>query len=124
MAEKAAVPKPTDADKDWFVDLLPTDDDVTKRPMFGNLAGFVNGNMFMALFGPTIALRLDETSRDELLAEGGTPFAPMPSRPMKEYVVLPDRARDDETMARDWVGKALQHTRTMPAKQPKLKNNR
>ena len=121
MAEKAIVPKPTDADKDWFVDLLPGGDDVTKRPMFGNLGGFVNGNLFMCLFGPQIAVRLDEASRLELLAEGGTPFAPMPSRPMKEYVVLPESARGDQTMARDWIARALEHTRTMPPKQPKPK---
>jgi TfoX/Sxy family transcriptional regulator of competence genes len=121
MAERVTVPKPTDADKDWFVDLLPADKDVTKRPMFGNLGGFVNGNLFMASFGPTIALRLDEAARQELMAEGGTPFAPMPSRPMKEYVVLPPQAREDQPMARAWIARALEHTRAMPAKQPKPK---
>jgi TfoX/Sxy family transcriptional regulator of competence genes len=117
--EQVRVPKPTDADRDWFVELLPSDPDVVKRPMFGNVAGFVNGNMFMTLFGPSIALRLDPDGRSELLGEGGTEFAPMAGRPMKEYVVLPAAARDDLALAAVWVARSLQFVRTFPPKQPK-----
>jgi hypothetical protein len=30
--------KPTDDDKAWFDDLLPTDPNVVRKPMFGQLA--------------------------------------------------------------------------------------
>jgi TfoX/Sxy family transcriptional regulator of competence genes len=117
--EQVRVPKPTDADRDWFSELLPTDPDVVKRPMFGNVAGFVNGNMFMALFGPSVALRLDPDGRSELLSEGGTEFAPMAGRPMKEYVVLPAAAREELSLAAAWVARSLEFGRTLPAKDSK-----
>ena len=112
--------KATDADKAWFDTLLPEAPDVTRRPMFGNLAGFVNGNMFLCLFGEDVAVRLGEDDQTQLFAAGGAPFAPMPSRPMKEYVVLPRAYRgDDHEAAHAWVDRALEHTRTMPPKEKK-----
>jgi TfoX/Sxy family transcriptional regulator of competence genes len=111
--------KATEAGKAWFDELLPADDDVTRRPMFGNLAGFVNGNMFLCLFGDAIAVRLDEAGQQELLGSGGRPFEPMAGRPMKEYVVLPDAFREDLAESMSWVARSLEHTRAMPPKQKK-----
>jgi TfoX/Sxy family transcriptional regulator of competence genes len=118
-ATPSPIPKPTDADKEWFASLVPEDPEVTQRPMFGNLAAFVNGNMFLSLFGSAVAVRLDESDRAALLAiEGAEPFAPMPSRPMKEYVVMP-QWRDDAERAAEWVARALEHTRSLPPKPAK-----
>ena len=52
------VPKPTEADKDRFRSLVPADPRVEVKPMFGNLGAFVNGNMFMGLFGADIGVKL------------------------------------------------------------------
>ena len=88
------MPKPTDADKDWFLSLVPDDPDVDVKPLFGNLAAFVNGNMFMGLFGADVGVRLDEEGRSVLCAiEGSAPFGP-PDRPMKQYVSMPAAWRD------------------------------
>lgn len=111
--------KATDQGKAWFAEVLPPDGDVTRRPMFGNLAGFVNGNMFLCLFGDDIAVRLGEEDRAELLSEGGAPFEPMPGRPMKEYVVLPRSYREDLSSSSAWVARSLEHTRAMPPKEKK-----
>jgi len=46
---------------------LPEDPRVQVRPMFGNLAGFSNGNMFIGLFGSAVFVRLGEDDRTELL---------------------------------------------------------
>jgi TfoX/Sxy family transcriptional regulator of competence genes len=35
--------------------------------MFGNVAGFVNGNLFMGVYGNGLFLRLSEEDRGELL---------------------------------------------------------
>jgi hypothetical protein len=45
------IPKPTEADGERFQSLVPADERVTVKPMFGNLGAFVNGNMFMGLRG-------------------------------------------------------------------------
>jgi len=114
--------KPTDADKEWFDSLLPTDSDVVRKPMFGQLAGFVNGNMFLCLFGSSVAVRLGEAERESLLEQpGATLFAPMPERPMKEYVVLPPEYREDDAGARAWVQRSVEFARSLPAKAPKSK---
>jgi TfoX/Sxy family transcriptional regulator of competence genes len=101
---------PTAGDDDiaWFDELLPDEAGVTRRPMFGNLGGFVDGQMFIALLGDRIAVRLDPVGCDELLAVDGTgPFEPMPGRPLAEYVALPRAWRDDPVAAAPWVERSL-----------------
>jgi len=61
-----------------------------KRQMFGYPCGFVNGNMFMGLFADAMFVRLPEDSREELMSIGAKPFEPIPGRPMRDYVVIPD----------------------------------
>ena len=83
--------------------------------MFGSVAAFVNGNMFMGLVSDELFVRLDEPERDQLGAAGGRPLEVMPGRPMREYVTLPDwRTRPDT--ARDWGQRSLDYTLTLPAK--------
>jgi hypothetical protein len=48
------IPKPSDDDRARFRSLVPEDTGVEVKPMFGNLGAFVNGNMFMGLFGPEV----------------------------------------------------------------------
>jgi TfoX/Sxy family transcriptional regulator of competence genes len=116
----AQLSKPSEDDKAWFDELLPSDPDVQRRPMFGQLAGFVKGNMFLCLFGSRVAVRLGDAQRAELLAVAGAEeFAPMPGRPMKEYVVLPPKWRGKGRDAQNAVERALAYARTLPPKPAK-----
>jgi TfoX/Sxy family transcriptional regulator of competence genes len=54
------IPRPTDADRQRFKSLVPDDARVEVKPMFGNLGAFVNGNMFMGLFGTEVGVKLDD----------------------------------------------------------------
>ena len=113
------VPKPTDTDRARFVSLVPDDSRVVVKPMFGNLGAFVNGNMFMGLFGPHIGVKLDPRQLAELLAvAGGGPFGPT-ERPMGGYATLP-ALLSDET-ARQWTASALDYVAGLPAKIAKKK---
>lgn len=116
------IPKPTETDKERFLDLVPAHPNVEVKPMFGNIAGFVNGNMFMGLFGPDVGVRLDEEARTELTAvDGSGAFGP-PDRPMKEYVSLPAAWVEGATSdAETWVSRALDHVEGMPPKVKKKK---
>jgi TfoX/Sxy family transcriptional regulator of competence genes len=88
----------------YFESLLPEDTQISLRPMFGNLAAFVNGHMFAGVFGAAVFVRLDEDERAALLREPGTGvFEPMAGRPMKEYVQLPDGWSRSPARARAWV---------------------
>ena len=111
------MPKPTDGDRERFRSLAPDDAAVEVKPMFGNLGAFVNGNMFMGLFGSDVGLKLPESERAELLATPGAgPFGPV-GRPMGGYVTLPaDWTPDD---ARPWVESSLAHVAALPPKKPK-----
>jgi TfoX/Sxy family transcriptional regulator of competence genes len=112
-----SMPRPDDASKEWFRTLVPEAPNVLVRPMFGNLAAFVNGNMFLALFGDRVAVRLGEADRAALLAKkGAEPFEPMPGRPMAEYVLLPKAWRRQPKEAGTWVERSLAYASALPSK--------
>src|SRR6187431_1519237 len=109
------IPKPSDDDKARFRTLVPDDPRVEVKPMFGNLGAFVNGNMFMGLFGADIGVRLASDDASTVLAvDGAGPFGPA-ERPMVGYVSLPPswRGRPDTAT---WVARALAHVAQMPPK--------
>ena len=115
------IPKPTEGDKDYFRSIVPDDPRVEIKPMFGNVAAFVNGNMFMGLFGPDVGVRLPEGDRATLLdVEGAGPFGPE-GRPMGEYVALPDGWREDAARTTEWTDMALEYVAAMLPKQKKPK---
>ena len=108
------IPKPTDADRDRFSALVPDGPAVEIKPMFGNLGAFVNGNMFMGLFGADVGVKLPDEDRSRLLAEPGAgPFGPV-ERPMAGYVTLP--ADWPRQIAEPWAERALAHAATLPPK--------
>jgi TfoX/Sxy family transcriptional regulator of competence genes len=110
------IPKPSDSDRERFRSLVPDDTRVEVKPMFGNLGAFVNGNMFMGLFGSDIGVKLTAADQETLLHAGGGPFGPH-ERPMGGYVSLPSGI--GETDARRWVAISLAHVGALPAKKKK-----
>jgi TfoX/Sxy family transcriptional regulator of competence genes len=111
------MPKPTDDDKQRFRGLVPEGPGVEVKPMFGNLGAFVNGNMFMGLFGPDVGVKLADDDRQRLLAEPGAgPFGPE-ERPMGGYVTLPAGWTSDE--AGPWIAKSQAQVAALPPKKPK-----
>jgi TfoX/Sxy family transcriptional regulator of competence genes len=112
------IPKPTAADKERFVALVPRDPRVEVKPMFGNLGAFVNGNMFAGLFGADIGVKLRATDAAELLTfEGAGPFGPA-ERPMGGYVTLP-RSIIGSPESDRWIRLSLGYVADLPAKAPK-----
>lgn len=112
------MPKPTDADKEFFRSLVPDEPGVEVKPMFGNLGAFVNGNMFMGLFGADVGVKLADADREAVLAAGGGPFGPA-ERPMGGYVTLPASCRSRPAEAEPWVAKALTLVAALPPKKKK-----
>ena len=112
------IPKPTEADRERFTRLVPEAAGVEVKPMFGNLGAFVNGNMFMGLFGADVGVKLAEPDQQKLVKAGGGPFGPK-ERPMSGYVTLP--VAFTRTKARPWIAKSLDHVGALPKKKPKSK---
>lgn len=112
----ARSPKSDADDKTAFRRLVPDDERVTTRPMFGSVAAFANGYMFMGLFGPELFVRLPEEQRAAQLAAGWHNLEPMPGKPMREYVVVPGDWRVQPDEARSWGERALDYVVGLPPK--------
>ena len=103
-----------------FAELVPPDPRVERRQMFGYPAAFAGGNLFMSLFEESMILRLAEAHRAELLSLARARlFEPMPGRPMREYIVVPDAMVGDSNAVRTWVERALGYATSLPAKKSK-----
>ena len=110
------IPKPTEQDRAAFRALVPDRPGVVVKPMFGNLGAYVNGNMFMGLFGASIGLKLSAADKESLLAvEGAGPFGP-PERPMAAYVSLPSAWTKPSKRSTEWVERSLAYVAALPAK--------
>ena len=115
------IPKPTEAARALFDSLVPRDDRVEVKPMFGNMGAFVNGNMFMGVFGPDVGLKLTDADQATLRAAGGQPFGPA-ERPMGGYVSLPAAVTAKD--AQPWVRRSLEYVGSLPPKEKKTSKKR
>src|SRR5713226_2501138 len=115
------MPKPSEHAKAAFSKLVPDEPAVTMRPMFGNLAAFVNGNMFSGLFGEDLFVRLPDDLPAHIRKQGCPDFEPMPGYGMKGYVKAPPNRRENRAATKTWIASALAFTRAMPAKAAKAK---
>src|SRR2546426_9332981 len=111
-----SMPKPSEQAKTAFRALVPEDAAVSLRPMFGNLAAFVNGNMFAGLFGEDLFVRLPDADAQPIMKAGGHPFEPVAGHAMSGYVVVTDSWQKKPDAVRAHITRALTLTRAMPAK--------
>jgi TfoX/Sxy family transcriptional regulator of competence genes len=107
------IPRATPAARALFDTLVPTDTRVEVKPMFGNIGAFVNGNMFMGVFGSDVGLKLTDADQQALRAAGGQAYGPA-ERPMGGYVSLPSAFSAEA--ARQWVKKSVDYVGGLPPK--------
>jgi TfoX/Sxy family transcriptional regulator of competence genes len=108
-------PKADDESKALFRTLVPDDERVTVKPMFGAVAAFANGWMFMGLFATELFVRLNDEDDAAVRQAGGTDLEPMPGKPMRGYVTIPNW-RSEQAAVRAWGLKSLAHTMSLPPK--------
>ena len=107
---------------DLFAALAPHGAGVEQKQMFGWSCCFVNGNLFTGLHKQSMVLRLSEKDHAALMKQpGAAPFEPMPGRAMRGYVALANPLTLDRSALRDWIGRSLKYTATLPAKTKKTK---
>jgi TfoX/Sxy family transcriptional regulator of competence genes len=102
-----------------FAEAVAGIEGLEQRKMFGYPAAFVGGNMTTGLHQESWIVRLPEPVRRERLDAGWSIFEPMPGRPMREYVALPDEVIADPEQVRAWVERAVEYVRGLPPKKPK-----
>lgn len=98
-----------------FEELVEVVPQAARKLVFGSPCCLVSGNMFFGVHAVGIFVKLPPEQGAELLAEGGSPFEPMPGRAMGGFYVLPD---GDVT---DWVRRSYDYATTLPPKKPKAK---
>ena len=109
--------KPPQALIDLFTESLPDLPGLERRRMFGLPAAFVNGTMLAGVFQDSIFARLPPEIAERLTQdEGAKAFEPMPGRPMKAYLEMPDEVVADETRLAEMLHAAFTHTATLPPK--------
>jgi TfoX/Sxy family transcriptional regulator of competence genes len=109
---------------DRFHEVVAGIEGLEVRKMFGFPAGFIGGNMVAGLHQDTVMVRLPEDERQARLNDGWSLFEPMPGRPMREYVALPNEVFADVDAARRWIERAAAYVRTLPPKEAKPKKRR
>lgn len=76
--------------------------------------------MVAGLHRDSLFVRLPEADREELLAHPNAKvFAPMESRPMREYVVVPREVVGNQVELRGWLEKAFVYGLELPPKEKK-----
>jgi TfoX/Sxy family transcriptional regulator of competence genes len=95
--------------------------DCEKRPMFGCPSWFVRGNLFAGVFQDSLLLRLSEADRAAIAKaiDEAAPFEPMPGRPMREYVAVPESAAADRAEFARWLARAHAYAAALPPKAKK-----
>ena len=95
---------------------------VEPKKMFGYPAAFVAGQMFACVFGDGVMLRLSDADRAKMADQhGAQPFEPMPGRPMKEYIRIPQAILNDEAALDGWLRKAMDFAGALPPKKARKK---
>jgi len=94
--------------------------DVELRKVFGYPCGFVNGHMTVGLHADVFFVRLPEDDQAILLKKPGSGFLePMPGKPMRDYVIVPESIRDNKGEFKRWINKAIVYSQSLPPKEKK-----
>jgi TfoX/Sxy family transcriptional regulator of competence genes len=105
--------------KKLFADTLGDFPMAEQRKMFGYPCAFVNGQMFVGVFADRLMMRLSEEDRAKFLKlPGAKQFEPMPGRPMKEYVEVPEAMLRPAELKK-WLKKSLAYAQGLPPKKKK-----
>jgi len=100
-----------------FDQVLPRHAQVQRRQMFGYPCAFVRGQLFCGLFQDRVLVRLGIDEAAALVAAGETEwFTPMPGRPMREYVLVPDDEAENPARLATWLERGLRYGLTLPPK--------
>lgn len=83
---------------EYIFDLLSAWGGVSSRRMFGGAGLYRNGKMFGLVADDVVYLKVDDSNREQFVAEGSKPFQPFPQKPatMSYYDVPPDVIENSE----------------------------
>jgi TfoX/Sxy family transcriptional regulator of competence genes len=91
------------------------------KHFFSGAAVYADGRICITFTPAGLALKLPKALREELLREEGTrQLQYFPNSPVKkDYVVLPERLRDDKGWLCFWVNQSIEYVLTLPRPEDK-----
>jgi TfoX/Sxy family transcriptional regulator of competence genes len=92
--------------------------DCRSKPMFGCPAYFVNDTWFAGVHEDHLLCRLPPDDQDRLMATHADAalFEPMPGRPMKEFMILPEAVWSDAAQLQGWLRRSFDYSAALPPK--------
>lgn len=96
--------------------LLKTEASITERELFGGLGFFVRGNMACGVIGRRLIVRVGPQAYEECLRAPGAQVFDYSGRPMRGWVTVSAGSLATPAALRAWVGRGLEHARTLPPK--------
>jgi TfoX/Sxy family transcriptional regulator of competence genes len=97
-------------------EVLPADEPVTERQMFGGLAFMLRGHMFCGVVKDTLMVRLGPEAADRALDRPHVRPMDFTGRPMTGMVFV-EQAGLAGTALQAWVRDAADYARSLPPKQ-------
>jgi TfoX/Sxy family transcriptional regulator of competence genes len=95
---------------------------IEHRKMFGYPAVFAGGQMFSGLFQDSMIVRLSAEDRAAFADQfEARPFEPIPGRPMREYLAVPEAILSSPKRLGEWLEKARSYAASLPAKGKRAK---
>lgn len=80
---------------------------ITYKKMFGGVGLYLDGVMFGGIMGGTLHLKVDDTTRQEFIDRGMTPFYHgKKKKPMASYYEVPVEIVEDKDELKTWALKA------------------
>jgi TfoX/Sxy family transcriptional regulator of competence genes len=114
--------KPGEEVVNQFNVAIPDDERIERRKMFGFPCIFVNGNMAAGIFNQSIFARMNKQDlNDWLNNKKATLFEPMPGRPMKEYIDVPNIIVQNPVALKEVLQQSVDYTLSMKPKEKKKK---
>ncbi len=95
---------------------LRTREGIVEKSMFGGIGFLVNGNMACGVHRQDLIVRLSDAAFEEAIKRPHVRIFNMTGRPMKGWIMVSSRGYASDTALKDWIDKAVQHAKSLPAK--------
>jgi hypothetical protein len=99
-------------------DALSTTRHISEQRLFGGLGFLLHGNLLVAIWHDALIVRVGPDAYESALREPATREFDITGRPMRGWVVVAAEGVDDDRTLHEWIDRADQFVRTLPAKAP------
>lgn len=88
----------------------------SEKKMFGGVGFLLHGNMCCGVWKEFLILRIGATDYEAALQEPFTKVFDITGRPMTGWVMVAPDGFGDDVNLKNWIDRAVQFVRTLPAK--------